>query len=199
MKIDFGEEKMMDFKPLFENEHLLLAPIDIEKDAPVESPWTADPDYASILMDGVKPMSVMALKKLYKEIRKQADEKRDLIHFMLRQKSDNRLLGCLRFSELYWAHQTGVIMLRFGSPEDFEAYAPGALRLGLRYAFEELNIYNLRVPLLAFDTPGIRLHEAAGFKLEIRRREHSFRHGRYWDQLIYVLLRPEWNAQRKEN
>lgn len=190
---------MMNFTPLFESEHVRLAPIDIDKDAPVEAAWTVNPDYASILMDGVKPLPVLVLKKLYKDIRKQMDEKRDLVHFMLRHKADDRLLGCLRFSDLYWPHQTGVMMLRFGSPQDFEACAGEALRLGTRYAFEELNLFHLRVPLLAFDTPGIQLHEAAGFTLEIRRREHSFRHGRYWDQLIYVLMRPEWDTLRKEN
>lgn len=190
---------MMNFKPLFDSEHLLLTPIDIEKDAPVEAPWTVDPDYASVLVEGVKPLTVQALKKLYKEIRKQADEKRDLVHFMLRQKSDGRLLGCLRFSDLYWAHQAGVLDIRFGSDADFETYAAEALRLGVRYAFEELNLFHLRVPLVDYQEAAIRLYEAAGFKLEVRSRQRTYRHGSYRDLLIYALQRPEWDALRKEN
>lgn len=189
---------MMNFKPLFESEHVMLTPIDVEKDAPVEAPWTLDPAYASILVAGVRPVTVPGLKKLYKDIRKQADEKRDLVHFMLRQKPDGRLMGFLRFEDLYWPHQSGVIALRFGSEADFAAYAAETLRLGMRYAFDELNLYHLRAVMLDDEAEQIDLHEAAGFTLEVRSRQCIYRHGRYHDKLVYAMRQPQWAARREE-
>lgn len=189
---------MMNFKPLFESEHVLLTPIDIEKDAPVEAPWTLDPAYASILVAGVRPLTVSGLKKLYKDIRKQADEKRDLVHFMLRHRPDTRLMGSLRFEELYWPHQSGLMALRFGSETDFAACAAETLHLGMRYAFDELNLYHLRAVMLDDEVEQINLYETAGFTLEVRSRQCAYRHGRYHDRLVYAMRQPQWAARREE-
>jgi len=188
---------MMNFTPLFDSEHLKLTPIDIEKDAPIEAPWTVDPDYARPLAGGVQPQTVFSLKKIYADIRKRMDEQRDLIHFMLRQASDGRLLGYLRFEDLFWSHQSACLVLRIANPADFQAYAAEALQLGLVYAFQEINTYRLSVSFAEYEAAERRLFEGAGFIPELRLRESRFRQGRYWDMLTYTMLRPEWD-QLKE-
>ena len=188
---------MMNFTPLFDSEHLKLTPIDIEKDAPIEAPWTVDPDYARPLSGTVQPQTVFSLKKIYAEIRKRMDEERDLIHFMLRHRSDGRLLGYLRFANLFWSHQAANIVLRIASPADFQAHAAEALQLGLVYAFQEINTYRLSVSFAEYAAADRRLFEGAGFIPELRLRESRFRQGRYWDMLTYTMLRPEWD-QLKE-
>jgi RimJ/RimL family protein N-acetyltransferase len=78
-----------------------------------------------------------------------------------------------------------------------QGYGTEAVRLAMRFGFEELNLNRIELCVFDHNPRGIRVYEKCGFVAEGRMRQASFRHGQYRDVLRYAILRSEWSATRK--
>ena len=183
---------------LFEGELIRLAPPDPEKDAETESRWTHDPDYLRLLDEApARPLSPGQIKKRYEAVSK--DQGRSLFQFALRTRADDRLIGFAKLYRIEWNHAAGWLTLGIGTPEDRgQGYGAEALRLILRYAFDELNLYRLSAMTFEYNTGALRFLEKAGFTVEVRRRQALYRDGRRWDILLLGLLRSEWEQGKSQ-
>ena len=181
---------------LFEGTLIRLAPIDHEKDPEVESRWTHDLSLSRALgNEPAMPLSIAQVKKKYEAIEKDMDESKRLFHFTIRGKEDGRLLGFVRIEWIEWTHGTGNLKLAIGDPaERGKGYGSEALRLILRFAFSELNLYRLTAIVGSDNTGAMKLLQKFGFLEEVRRRKALLRDGQTWDVLHMGLLRDEWLA-----
>lgn len=181
---------------LFEGKTIRLAPPDAERDAETISKWSHDPEYLRLLSaDIAKPLSPFQVKKQYEEWEKDA-EKHNAFNFAIRLKEDDRLLGFERLYRIEWTHATGSLQIGIGDRNDRgKGYGTEALRMLLRYAFDELNLYRLAAPTVEYNTGAIRFLERAGFVVEVRRRQAVQRDGRRWDAVMLGLLRDEWKRE----
>ena len=68
----------------------------------------------------------------------------------------------------------------------------------MRYTFAELNLHHAHAMMSSGDADAIAFFERNGFKLEVRQREAIYRGGRYFDRLLYGILRTEWEASIEE-
>ncbi|HWQ84069.1 MAG TPA: GNAT family protein, partial [Anaerolineales bacterium] len=68
------------------------------------------------------------------------------------------------------------------------------LKLILRYAFMELNLFRLAAVIPEYNTAALSLFQKAGFLEEVRRREALNRYRRRWDLINLGILRSEWQA-----
>jgi RimJ/RimL family protein N-acetyltransferase len=179
---------------LFEDQHICLGAIDHEKDPQVESRWTQDPAYTRALLHGLaRPQSPARVKKKYEAIEKAVEEEKNTFYFAIRSKSDDRLLGFVRLHWIEWSHGTGVLELAIGDPaERRQGYASEAMRLILRYAFDELNLYRLTAYVAEDNQPALGLLKKFGFREEVRRRKAIQHDGYICDLLHFGLLREEW-------
>lgn len=75
-------------------------------------------------------------------------------------------------------------------------YASDAVRILLRYFFEELRYEKATAQVYSFNEASARLHERLGFKLEGRVRHMIFAQGRHHDELIYGLLKSEYERMQ---
>jgi RimJ/RimL family protein N-acetyltransferase len=73
-------------------------------------------------------------------------------------------------------------------------YATDAVRLLLRYAFLERRYHKCNSACVENNVASARLHLALGFREEGRRRETLFYNGRYYDELLFGLTRPEFDV-----
>lgn len=73
-----------------------------------------------------------------------------------------------------------------------KGYASEAIRLALRYMFEERRYQKVNAEVYSFNEPSIRLHERLGFSLEGRLRRMIYTMGTYHDALIYGLTHEEF-------
>ncbi|WP_235680214.1 GNAT family N-acetyltransferase [Paenibacillus albicereus] len=89
----------------------------------------------------------------------------------------------------------GIALFR---PHWRRGYASEAVRLLLRYYFHELRYEKATAHVYAFNEPSMRFQEALGFRLEARLREQIFTNGRRHDELIYGMLRREFDARFEE-
>jgi RimJ/RimL family protein N-acetyltransferase len=180
---------------LFESERLRLAPPDPEKDAELESKWTHDPDYQRLISaQPVRPLSPGQIKKRYEEAEK--EKKHNQFVFALRTREDDRLIGFARLDHIEWNHAHGGLSLGIAAPDDRrKGYGSEALRLLLRYAFDELNLHRLTATVFEYNTAALSFFEKAGFVIEVRRRQALNRDGKRWDWLHLGLLREDWEKR----
>jgi RimJ/RimL family protein N-acetyltransferase len=71
-------------------------------------------------------------------------------------------------------------------------YASDAIRVVLRYAFEELGYQKVTVEVLAFNEASISLHQRLGFQSEGRLRRMIFTGGQYFDLLMFGMTKEEF-------
>jgi RimJ/RimL family protein N-acetyltransferase len=71
-------------------------------------------------------------------------------------------------------------------------YAKEAIRLVLRYYFEELRYQKVTVHIYAFNERSIKLHESLGFQHEGQLRRMIFTGGEYHDEVLMGLTKEEF-------
>jgi RimJ/RimL family protein N-acetyltransferase len=187
----------MDIKDsLFEAEHICLAPIQPEKDAIVEARWTQDSEYLRLLdLEPARPSSPELVRKRYEAIEKEAEEAGRLFYFTIRLRQDDSLIGFARLDVMQWAMAYASLQLGIGDPQQRgKGYGSQVLRLLIRYAFSELNLFHLDADVPEYNRVALRLFQRAGFVEEVCQRQALYRDGRRWDLICLGLLREEWSV-----
>jgi RimJ/RimL family protein N-acetyltransferase len=190
----------MNQSPVFDGQRLRLTTFDLEADPAVIAAWTMDPAITQRFCEQ-PPLRLLAAAEVRKTLetwQKETAEDGRLVLFALRPQDEDRLVGFLRLWQVLWVHGVAEFDLVIGQRADWADYAGEALQLGLRYAFEEMNLFRVSVHVEEHDQPGRELYEAARFFLEVRQRQAVFRDGQYWDRLMYGMLRPEWATYARQ-
>lgn len=76
-----------------------------------------------------------------------------------------------------------------------KGYASEAIRLLLRYYFQERRYQKVNAEVYSFNEPSIQLHENLGFTLEGRLRRMIYTEGQFFDALIYGMTVEEFTTQ----
>ncbi|MBN1963745.1 MAG: GNAT family N-acetyltransferase [Anaerolineae bacterium] len=139
------------------------------------------------------PMRSDEVKDFYGEMLK---SKNDYV-FAVRPLEGESLLGVMMIDGIQWAHRAAGMAYAIGAPANRgQGYGTDAVRLGLRFAFNELNLYRLTVTVFSYNAASLALAKKLGFTHEGTWREFFQRDGQRWDMLFFGLLRPEWEAMQ---
>lgn len=68
-----------------------------------------------------------------------------------------------------------------------------AIRLLLRYAFDQMNLQRVYLKVRADNPAAVRCYEKCGFQLEGTLRSHAYAEGEYHDVLLMGILRAEFS------
>ncbi len=179
---------------LFEGQDIRFGPIDYEKDPEIESRWTHDSEFMRLMeTTPARPLSAAMIRKQYEKLEKQVEEDKNFFHFMIRARADDRLMGKASIQRIEWANGNGFIHLGIGAAEDRrKGYGTQALRMLLRFAFAELNLFRVTAMVPEYNEGAIALLQKFGFVQEVRRRKSLERDGRRWDLYLFGLLSEEW-------
>jgi RimJ/RimL family protein N-acetyltransferase len=182
---------------LFEAEDIRFGPIDHTVHPEIESKWTHDGEFMRLMeLKPVRPLSPAMVKKEYEAIEKQMEEEKNLFHFTIRRRADDRLIGKAVIEWIDWTNGNGWLRLGIGAPEDRRrGLGSQALRLLLRYAFAELNLFRVTAMVPAYNEGAVRLLQKFGFMDEVRRRKAIQRDGEFWDLISFGLLSSEWKSR----
>ena len=127
----------------------------------------------------------------------QEEEPRRLFQLALVLKSDNTLIGncgIRRKSGNDWEADLGYEL----SPQHWgNGYATEAARALVDFGFRELDLSRISSWCIADNTPSARVLERLGFRQEGRLRRNEYFKGRWWDTLLYALLRDEWEMMEE--
>jgi len=182
---------------LFEGQDVRLGPIDYEKDPEIESKWTHDSDFMRMYAtDPARPMSAAMVKKQYEKLEKEIEEEKNVYYFAIRTREDDKLIGKAMIHRIEWSNGNGSLRLGIGSADDHrKGYGSQTLRMLLRFAFAELNLFRMSAYVPEYNEAAIALFKKFGFVEEVRRRQALERDGCRWDMLVFGLLKDEWQNQ----
>jgi RimJ/RimL family protein N-acetyltransferase len=182
---------------LFEGQDIRFGPIDHDKDPEVESKWTHNAEFMRLYeIDPARPLSPAILKKQYEKLEKRMEEERNLYHFMIRAKTDDRLIGKAVVARVEWTNGNGQLRIGIGAAEDrCKGYGTQAAKMLLRFAFAELNLFRVSADVPEYNEGALALVRKFGFVEEVCRRQALERDGRRWDLLVFGLLKDEWLNQ----
>lgn len=80
------------------------------------------------------------------------------------------------------------------APHRGRGYAPDAIRILLRYGFDEQRYHKCNSACISTNEASMRLHARLGFRLEGTRRETIYYDGRYHDEALWGLTVDEFRA-----
>lgn len=113
--------------------------------------------------------------------------------FRLRTVADDVLIGFIALHSIEWNNGTTLLSMGIGEAAYRDkGYGSEALRLTLRYAFTELNLYRVGLNVIGSNERAIRAYEKAGFVREGVTRGQVHRDGQRFDLIWMGMLREEW-------
>jgi RimJ/RimL family protein N-acetyltransferase len=137
------------------------------------------------------PKTEAELKKWLEEV----TEDKNTFVFAVRPLEADALLGYLELDGVDWQHGVCGMGLGFGEEANRgKGYGYEATRLGLKYAFAELNLHRVQVTVFSYNQRSLALVHKAGFRREGVFRERLQRDGKRHDMFLYGMLRQEWEA-----
>jgi RimJ/RimL family protein N-acetyltransferase len=117
------------------------------------------------------------------------------VHLGIALRESDRLVGAtgLHHTDLRNRHAAFGIVI---GEKDFWGKGLGseATRLVVGYAFGTLNLNRVWLEVYEYNPRAARVYEKAGFRVEGRLRQDTFRDSRYWDTLVMGILRDEWHG-----
>jgi RimJ/RimL family protein N-acetyltransferase len=176
--------------------HLVAA--NSETDAETMTRWSRDSEYQRLLdSDPVRPKSVKHAKE---EIAEWMEHERpDSFGFVIRTLAEDRLIGFVGLGGINWPNGDGFVGIGIGEREDWgKGYGTDAMRVILRYAFTELNLYRVSLDANGHNLRAIRSYKKAGFVVEGYTRQCENRDGQRGDLIAMGILREEWERRQKE-
>ncbi len=175
---------------------LRLAALDVDRDLAPMAAWSQDSEFLRLLQTNVARH--WSLAELRKDLEDEHlfDERGPAGYFFgIRALADDRLLGTLDLMIPAWAHRDAWIGIALGQRSDWnQGYGSEAMRLLLRFAFADLNLFRVTLSVFGYNPRAIHTYEKLGFVHEGRQRERLRRDNQRHDLLLMGLLRSEWQT-----
>ena len=185
---------------LFIGQRVRLTAADPEKDPPLIAAWSHDPEFVQLLSSGIaRPWTPAVIKKEIEESLGEDEPKPGMFPFLIRtleaEGQPARLIGLVDLDIPHWPHRNAWLGIGLGQRADWgQGYGTDAMRLILRYAFDELNLHRVTLTVFEYNERAIHTYRKLGFQDEGRQRQRLRRYGRWWDMLLMGLLREEWRG-----
>jgi RimJ/RimL family protein N-acetyltransferase len=167
-----------------------LAAQNPETDPALYAQWTADSEYLRFLdSDPARPKR----SGPFKEHIEKGFEREYNFAFAVRTLADDRLIGFVSLWLWSWEHANGGVGIGMGDPDyRGKGYGTDAMRVALRYAFNELNLERVTLQAAAHNARGIRSYQKSGFELIGHEREWDLRDGERHGIVTMTVTRANW-------
>lgn len=123
---------------------------------------------------------------------------KDHMAFGLRRTTDASLIGVAEIEDINWHHSNAWLSISLGKAFWNQGLGTEALRLLVRYAFQELDLHRLQLTVFEYNERAQAVYRKVGFCLEGRMREWILRDGKRYDMLQMGLMASEWRASQPE-
>lgn len=110
-------------------------------------------------------------------------------------KSNDKYIGNVSMFDIDLLNKSCSVAIMIGAKEEWnKGYASEALKLMLKYAFEEKGMERVSATILKNNIASIKLHEKCGYKVEGTMRHAIFKLGKYNDLVLLSILKDEFFA-----
>ena len=90
-------------------------------------------------------------------------------------------------------NRCGELGIEFKRDAQGQGYGPEAMRWALNWSFTTANLHRVQLEAYDWNQKALRAYKSVGFREEGRLRQAIWRDGRWWDELIFGILRDEWS------
>lgn len=165
-----------------------LTAVNPSADADIITHWSSDSQFWRLAhTEPASPVLPQYVKQKLEE--RPLDRHAFAIHTL----ANDQLIGLIGLYTIYWLHREAFMGIQIGEREFWgKGYGTDALRVLLRYGFEELNLQRVSLSFLDGNDRALRSYEKCGFRYEGRERRAWAYDGRRWDEIYMGLLREEW-------
>src|SRR5512139_1162313 len=147
---------------LLAGELVRLAAFNPETDAAIVARWSRDTEYHRL---GDNDPAYPRSTKMAREWLERGNDR--VFGFAVRTLSDDRLIGDIGLWIENWAQAEGWVGIGLGERAYWgTGYGTDAMRVMLRFAFDELNLWRVTLGVYAYNPRAIRSYEKAGFRSE---------------------------------
>jgi RimJ/RimL family protein N-acetyltransferase len=159
------------------------------------SRWYQDTEWVRFLDSD--PSRLLSKKKWQEWLEKDLDKGvTDEVFFGIRTIEGDTLIGFVGLFDLYMQQGDTLVAIALGERKFWgNGYGTDAMRVMLRYAFNELNLSRVGLIVFEYNPRAVRSYEKIGFIHEGHVRGAIWREGRRWDFLYMGILREEWLAK----
>ena len=180
---------------LLQGDLVRLAAVNPENDSKLFAKWGCDAEYLRMLdTSPVRQWSERQYKKWFKEDLEK--EKRDDFLFLIRTLENDEAIGFIELDGVHWSHGDSYVGIGIGERECWsKGYGTDALKVVLRYAFEELNLHQVSLNVFEYNQRAIHSYEKVGFVVEGCERQFLRREGKRWDMIYMGILRADWEEK----
>lgn len=179
---------------LFFGSLVRLAAANPDTDPEVQAGWQRNSEFLRLMdSEAARPITQKEIKDWIEK-----DEGHNF-SFSIRAVADDRLLGFVGLFVPSWNNGDVYVGIGIGNHNDWgKGYGTEAMRLAVRYAFQELNLHRVTLGVFEHNARARRAYEKAGFVLEGRTPGDCFRDGQRLNTLWMGILRSEWEKREKQ-
>ncbi|HZQ08398.1 MAG TPA: GNAT family protein [Anaerolineae bacterium] len=169
-----------------------LVGIEPEKAGERMAQWSRDSEYVQLYNSS--QAAPRYAKQIQDRLRNELDKARPGdFYFLVQPLDDERVIGEVGLWSALTPHRNAWLAVAIGERELWgKGYGSDAVRITLRYGFQELNLHRINLNVFGYNTRAIRAYEKLGFAHEGAIRGALKRYGRRWDILFMGILREEW-------
>jgi RimJ/RimL family protein N-acetyltransferase len=154
--------------------------------------WFNDPEVTQYLLMYL-PMTEMGEQKFIEDLGMQQPGTNAFFVIEATEGEKRRPIGSLNLHNITPKDHNATFGIAVGDKNYWsKGYGTEAASLIIRYGFEQLNLHRISSSAFSFNARSIKMHLKLGFKEEGRQREVVFKNGAYHDEVIFGLLRDEW-------
>jgi RimJ/RimL family protein N-acetyltransferase len=159
------------------------------------SRWNQDTELFRLL--DTEPPRLLSAQKWKEWLEKDLEkDMTDEVFFAIRTLEGDLLIGFIGLFDLYQQQGDTLVAIALGERKFWGyGYGTDAMRVMLRYAFNELNLRRVGLIVFEYNPRAIHSYEKAGFVPEGRIHGAMQRDGKRWDYLYMGILRDEWLAK----
>ena len=181
--------------PKFETDDLLLRPFSPE-DAPALYAYLMHPDlagkrYLHWKFEQLRPFPEEDAAAIIKHW----NENKDGFVYAIILKANDSLIGHVK-TDWGWDPHMPDIAVVITPDHQRKGYGSQAISLVLDYLYDFTMAHNISTYVDDWNIIGQEFAQSLGFKSAGTLRRTTFREGRFYDEQLYDLLRPEWKERR---
>ncbi len=163
--------------------------------------WESDPELNYLSSDEPedrRPDPLEETRKVMERLIKKGDLTSTTIHYAIHLREGDRFIGngMIAFVDPYHRHCRLGISIS-DKTQWGQGYGKETLAAVIDFCFKRLEMHRIQAEVYAFNTRSIRLFQGLGFVQEGCMRENVLKRGEFEDELLFGLLRPEWEAHKK--
>lgn len=161
-----------------------------EKDLPKLISWWNDPAWKLYQSGVLAPSSEASVAEMFRSWSRNSSS--GDFGFSIEEIKNGQLLGHVTLWGIDPVVRIGNIGIIIGGEHVDQGFGTDAIRVLLRFAFEELGVNKVELCVWEFNSRAVHVYKRLGFKTEGVRRGATFHNGRYWSQIQMGMLNSEY-------